>query len=668
MPPVEPKHCVAGYGGIQDGRDDRGRFAIQVNLKTTEHEYRPDIDGLRAVAVLTVVFFHAFPAYMPGGFVGVDVFFVISGFLISGIIIDELNRGAFSLRRFYARRARRIFPALILVLASVLIAGWIVLFPAEYARLGQQVAASAAFVPNIYLWSQSGYFNADANTYPLLHLWSLGVEEQFYVVWPLLLLALWRSPKWLLPAIILIGLGSFALNMALLNHRSAVFYLPFTRAWELMLGAALAYIQYTEYGPKHPKVTNELRTLIGLVLIACAVAFFNSGSAYPGWQALVPTIGAGLILWSGKDSYIGSRVLGSRVPVRIGLVSYPLYLWHWPALWLARTIDPASGAWTLAAMCGLSFVLAWLTYQLAERPIRRALASWSAIPAYLFGALAVAGVAGIVVSINGVPARWSKEVLAVLFFKTSTQTFLDEYRAGKCMLEPSRQRPDAFQAQCFSETVNAPRRMVLWGDSSAAALFPGLHQENARRFDIAELTSSGCPPYINGYDPSQKRYCQEINSFVRQYIETNRPDTVILSTFPDYPEDIPEQMRGTVVSLRETGIKNIFVIGPPPYWPASLPEMILRNYLGKPLKEIPDELELPSAERASLERLDAQLDRVVSSSGGTYVSSYRRLCTDGRCTVMVAGQPVAWDRFHFTLNGSALLARDIYSRLDPEPN
>ena len=210
--------------------------------------YKPDIDGLRALAVLAVIAFHGFPEYVAGGFVGVDVFFVISGFLISGIILDESRVGIFSLQRFYARRVRRIFPALLFVLVVSLLAGWWLLLPNDFERLGKQLAASAVFVSNFYLWFQSSYFSPDARTFPLLHLWSLGVEEQFYIVWPLIIMALRRRPNWIILAIALIGVSSFYLNVALIENHEADFYSPVTRAWELMVGASLAWLRRRDDG------------------------------------------------------------------------------------------------------------------------------------------------------------------------------------------------------------------------------------------------------------------------------------------------------------------------------------------------------------------------------------------------------------------------------------
>ena len=291
--------------------------------------YRPDIDGLRAIAVMLVVNFHAFPLAMPGGFIGVDIFFVISGFLITGIIARELSENRFSLIGFYNRRIRRIFPALIVVLAAVLVMGWLWMLPHAYAQLSSDVFASAAFAANFALMLQSGYFDIESAKKPLLHLWSLGIEEQFYLAWPLVLIiaARWRL-RWLEIAGG-IALASFAMNVALVGHDPvATFYLPVTRAWELLVGAvlALAWARVDQSG-----TASNRRATIGLALIVLAAAVLNVDRAFPGWWALLPIAGSALLL-SAPASWVNRTLLGWPPVVWIGLISYPLYLWHWPLL------------------------------------------------------------------------------------------------------------------------------------------------------------------------------------------------------------------------------------------------------------------------------------------------------------------------------------------------
>jgi len=273
--------------------------------------------------------YHAFPEAIPGGFIGVDIFFVISGFLITGIIARELYFKRFSLVAFYVRRIRRIFPALIVVLCAALVLGSLWMLPAAYAQLGSDVFASAAFFANIALLLQSGYFDIASAKKPLLHLWSLGIEEQFYLFWPLLLMLAVRLRLSIVAVASILGIGSFLLNLALIGSDPiATFYLPFTRAFELLAGAVLArgWNRISQTG-----AAGNLRALIGVGLIAVAAAVLDPHRAFPGWWAILPVAGAALLL-SAPGAWFCRVVLASRPLVGIGLVSYPLYLWHWPLL------------------------------------------------------------------------------------------------------------------------------------------------------------------------------------------------------------------------------------------------------------------------------------------------------------------------------------------------
>ena len=346
-------------------------------------KYRADIDGLRALAVASVIAFHAFPTVFPGGLIGVDVFFVISGFLITGIILDGLQKDAFSFAEFYRRRIRRIFPSLIVVLAASMIAGWFLLLPDEFTRLGKHVVASAAFIQNFILWGESGYFDKAAATKPLLHLWSLGVEEQFYIVWPLLLLAAGRlrlSKSWLVGSILAI---SFIVSLIYARQDSTLaFYSPVTRFWELMTGGMLAVVAgQNRYGKASSGARNlggNIKSIVGLVAIALPICVLDDKSLFPGWWALLPTVGCYLVLSAGPEAWCNRIVLSWRPLVWLGLISYPLYLWHWPLLsfmTIAESRIPSVEARIGAVL--ISVALAWATYRFVNRRFDLALAERS---------------------------------------------------------------------------------------------------------------------------------------------------------------------------------------------------------------------------------------------------------------------------------------------------
>ncbi len=365
---------------VRDARRDIKR----VESRTAAHAipYRPDIDGLRALAVAAVILYHGFPTVFTGGFVGVDVFFVISGFLISRNIFQRLEDGRFTFRDFYARRIRRIFPALFIVLAVCLAYGFVVLLPHELALLGESVGFGAAFVANLLLWQQAGYFDQAAIIKPLLHLWSLGVEEQFYIVWPAMLWLLYRRQRRSPIPLLLVGGVSLAYSLAIVRHAGTEdFYSPLTRLWELDAGALLAFVVLARRGtspviPRRPTLRRlsaaDLASVLGCALIIGATLLFNRRMAFPGGLALLPVAGALLLIAAGPAALLNRAVLGNRAAVFLGLISYPLYLWHWPLISFSYNIDHGLPlkAGLVCILIAVSLLLAWLTYRFVEHPLR----------------------------------------------------------------------------------------------------------------------------------------------------------------------------------------------------------------------------------------------------------------------------------------------------------
>lgn len=326
---------------------------------------------MRAIAVLIVVLFHAFPDYLSGGFVGVDVFFVISGYLITGLILRDLREQRFSLAHFYARRVRRIFPALSVVLAFGLMAGWVCLNFIEYKQLAKHTGSSAIFLTNFMLLREAGYFDNAADTKPMLHLWSLAIEEQFYLLWPLLLLLFKRIPRWSLHLLLLLIASSIGYSFWLVftGDLARDFYSPLSRSWELLLGASLAIALMNN--PRLARAWRNPAGWWGLTLVVGAAFFFDKDMAFPGYWAIIPVTGAVLVLLAGMNSGLNSVWLASRPLVVIGLISYPLYLWHWPLLSFARILaSQTPSAEVRIALLAMSFVMAYLTYRFVEKPIR----------------------------------------------------------------------------------------------------------------------------------------------------------------------------------------------------------------------------------------------------------------------------------------------------------
>src|ERR1700682_835929 len=492
-------------------------------------DYRPDVDGLRALAVLAVVGFHAGPGTFRGGFVGVDIFFVISGFLISSIIFKGLDRGDFSFLEFYVRRIRRIFSALVLVLAFSLVAGWYLLLIDDYRSLAKHVAAGAAFVPNFTLWQETGYFDTDAARKPLLHLWSLGIEEQYYLVWPLLVFLLWKSGWRFLSIVWAILLVSFCLNVATVrNQPEAAFYLPHTRFWELMIGSLLAYINMfrrnefdallirTSAGvfrtPISIAAINNAQAAIGLILILAAIFALNRNLSFPGWWALLPTIGAFLTISAGLNAWIKRSLLAHPVFVFIGLFSYPLYLWHWPFLSFLRIVEGYPSQGLILAAVAVSFLLAWATYRFVEKPIRFGKSKQGLKQVYapiLVVLMLCTGALGFTAyEKEGVPARFPAQIAAMLKQPYDMQK---EYRYKRCFLEVSSQSGDEFAPECIDAADTPGKALVfLWGDSHAAHLYPGLRNlQKGMPFRIAQYT--GCAPFLEGSPEREGRWAESLS-------------------------------------------------------------------------------------------------------------------------------------------------------------
>jgi peptidoglycan/LPS O-acetylase OafA/YrhL len=467
------------------------RASPTVNSGQLSHpKYRRDIDGLRAVAVLSVLAFHGFSTAVPGGFIGVDIFFVISGYLISSIIFENLEQHHFSYVEFYSRRIRRIFPALTVVLAFTYGAGWLLLFPEEFRALGKHTAAGAGFLSNLFLYMERGYFDSSAEAKPLLHLWSLGVEEQFYIVWPLLLGLVWKRRFGLVGTTLAVALASFALNLQVLQHDSdAAFYSPLTRFWELMLGGLLAY--WKLHRPGASTRHDNWAALGGAALIASGLLIINRTRAFPGWWALLPTLGACLIIWAHPDTWFNRRILGNSVAVWIGKISYPLYLWHWPLLSLARIVEGhAPGARVRMTALAASFVLAAATYQWIETPIRRGRFGTRRVVVALAASMVLLGAIG---AITFVDDGFEFRQAARNFPVTPVREFLVS-RASNGSCERMLAKRSLKDEICLANDPH-PDVMII-GDSHAAALNAAayLHRVPLKTLLLSALA---CPPYPN---------------------------------------------------------------------------------------------------------------------------------------------------------------------------
>jgi peptidoglycan/LPS O-acetylase OafA/YrhL len=610
--------------------------------------YRGDIDGLRALSILLVVAYHAQPWLVPGGFIGVDIFFVISGFLITRIILTEDQAGHFSSLQFYARRIRRIFPALIVVLAVTYLIGWFVLLPDGFALLGKSTAAGVAFISNLFQLSQTGYFAPDAGDNPLLHLWSLGIEEQFYIFWPLLLLALVATKRrrlW----IVIIAVTSFAVSLAiLLGHKEWSFYSPISRAWELLAGGILANWLFESGEAKTPRLPlgQDVLASIGIVAIAAASVALNKESLFPGIYALAPVGGAVLIILS-PGSALNRVLLSSRPMILIGLISYPLYLWHWPLLsYLSILRNGVPNVLEIWATIVVAFVLAWLTYRFVEIPLRR---RQNAVPRLSFALLTV-GILGAVTAIgSGFAFRFPAEIREIAMIPPQSNAGFRD----KCFLEG----PGANdQASCIEP--GAKPLLFLWGDSTAAALYPGLKKvEETIPFRLAYFATAGCAPIL-----AAGTLCDTRNDRVFELVKSSKPEIVLLHAMWDPKFHSFSKLGETVVRLQALKIPRIVILGPVPVWKRTLPLSLVNAFRFRHV--VAERIASGVAGAAG----DEQMRGFSQAAGVEYISAWRVLCDPQGCITRVgpkAEDVVTTDIVHLSDAGSNFLLERIEGNLFP---
>jgi len=455
--------------------------------------YRPDIDGLRAVAVLGVVIYHAFPRIIPGGFIGVDIFFVISGYLISGILYKGHKQDSFSFREFYARRIRRLFPALITVLLFCLAYGWLIMLPEEFKKLGKHVAAGTLFIQNFVFWQESGYFDTASCLKPLLHLWSLAVEEQFYIFFPPILLLVWKRQWSLVLVSVILLIASLVVNLVMsLQSGVADFFLTPYRAWEFLGGSLLAWWHYDRGHENEVTTYRDALSWSGIALLVMGFAFIKTGDSYPGWRALFPVAGTLLLMEGGAGTigmgaWVNRKVLSNPAVIWIGLISYPLYLFHWPILSFVHIVkgeSPKPGYLLIAL--GLSVLLSALTYYFIEKRLRHD-KSRLIVPT-LVAAFLITGLLGLL--------AWQKVLMPrplpneIFKFKSALED-KDSLRGLVGLNGP--------KSLCFDQIGGTGATTLFFGDSNMQHYAPRIvellkNNSGPEKRGALLLTGGGCPP------------------------------------------------------------------------------------------------------------------------------------------------------------------------------
>jgi len=498
--------------------------------KLAHPKYRSDIDGLRAIAILSVIGFHAFGVM--GGFSGVDVFFVISGYLITTIIYDNLKSNRFSFWDFYSRRIRRIFPSLSIVFIVCIISGWMLLYADEYEHLGKHILTGSGFISNITLFGESGYFDVASDKKPLLHLWSLGIEEQYYIFWPLLVFLFWKYKSNLGFLLALVLLLSFGLNVQLINiDPVATFYLPHTRFWELLVGSTVAYLMvFKKIHLNYSLRLLNLMSILGFGLISTGIILLTSSMAFPGWWALLPTIGAALIIFAGPNTFISQKFLSNSVLVWFGLISFPLYLWHWPLLSFLKILDDKSKWGNLVAVFG-AIILAWLSQRYIEKPLRFG-RNGSQKTIGLIVVMLLIGLIGLLIyRFDGFPGRINDGAQGEMVKKYRSQIEWPESNnySKECV------NKFGIDQYCLVGNISLPPTSALLGDSHANHFYFGLNKYvESQGGNLILFGAGACLPFF-GVDRGRHPSAGNVNCYARTHkayeyiLNTNSIKTVFFS-------------------------------------------------------------------------------------------------------------------------------------------
>ncbi|TLS78407.1 acyltransferase [Mariprofundus erugo] len=640
----------------------------------SKFSYRPEIDGLRAIAVVAVVMFHA-GLGVPGGFVGVDVFYVISGYLITSLILKELENKEFSLSGFWERRIKRIVPAMVVMIFTTLVVGWFLLLPDDYARLGKSVIWQVFFAANVNFWMGTGYFAGPSNEIPLLHTWSLAVEEQYYLLVPLLLMALYKIDlshhRRVILVFFLLGMVlSLMLSVyAVRNHPSAAFYLLPSRAWELVLGGIIAVLPST-VSPSGSFARN-LYTVAGMAGVVIPCWLYTKETPFPGMAAIFPCVGTAVFIWASRltDSAPKLPVLAYLITLRpivfVGLISYSLYLWHWPVLvysnyWL---LDDRSLEYTLL-LVGLSFFLSILSWKYIEKPFRKKtyFANRRVVYAYGGGSSLILLIMGLLIAGNqGIATRFSPAVIADAEAKSD--------RIGVHELKAVDVENDRLPV--LGNTKLSQPSVLLWGDSHAMAsalAFDELLKEKGLKG--VQATASATAPVVQGYwenDFTNRQEVKAFNSAVIAYVKRHKIQNVILVAYWEYysasrsATTINDALVNTVKKLRELGAQP-WIMLQVPHPEFDVPKGLAMSHLfgvdlNSRLTLSSDWIGLGDGGLATLNSMRGAGVKIINPLPCFLNESTSAL------TVELNGEPLFRDEHHLSSSGAKVLASCIRSQM-----
>lgn len=615
-------------------------------------KYRADVDGLRALAVLPVIAYHMGIGGIPGGFTGVDIFFVISGYLICGIIYNSAMKGNFSYLDFYKRRCLRILPPLFVVLLAVMIFGYYHLLPAQFTDLSNSALAALLSASNIFFWKTTGYFDGPADLKPLLHTWSLAVEEQFYIIFPIILLAvirLFRNRT--TQVMLLVIVCSLLLSIYGVTRKPTfTFYMLPTRAWEMALGGIIAIAGLEAKTAHYSAGIKHAMSLSGLALILFGFLWLDTTMPFPAWNALYPCIGSFLIILAGQQSVV-SRLLALKPVVYIGMISYCLYLWHWPIIVYSRMFFNFEPGVRELVILTLTFGLAVASRYLIEIPFRYKLSYLSP------GRIVTASVIGLAVMASGAlykghisnsSGQFSPAALALAQYSEYSKMpeFDYQYRRGQCFVDGKSDEDKPFDREFCLKTSPTAKNYVMIGDSHAAHLWRAISLAAGDGVNVIQATSAGCKPL---YQQSLRNPCTRLVDYVYdKWIAEHHIDGIIISA-RWAPEDIAP-LRATLEHLKSRS-DNIIVMGPTVEYTEALPDLLAYQTDGR--KDL-----VASSIKKEIRGTDAQMRTAMAEQGTPYISVYSIVCPGNICRGLASdGHPTSNDYGHFTLSGAKDVAK-----------
>lgn len=625
--------------------------------------YRPDIDGLRAIAVISVILYHAeFDFYLfgnyinlfQGGFLGVDIFFVISGYLISFLLIDRIRNNSFTFTDFYERRARRILPILFLIIIVSFVAGWILMMANQFKEFAASSISSLFFLSNIFFFLTDNYFQESSALKPLLHTWSLSIEEQFYILFPPIIYFFLKNKIKIVKIFLILFFISLLFSSLLsFAYPQLNFYILPSRIWEILAGSVIAFLHSSNSKKKR---NSQLLTIVGFGLIILSLIFFNNKIPSPSIFSSTAIIGTCLIIFYYNHNNFITRLLSNNFLVKIGLISYSLYLWHFPIFAFKKIHSTNLSNFDKIELFGLIIFVSLISFLFIEKPFRdKKIISTKFFVILLIGFFNILIITSFYIyKNNGIPKRYDPEVEKLVNYQYDYSKL---YQEGTCFIELKNNFSSNFFENCKSDFIEGKKNLYLWGDSLAAHLLPGIKFMHEKDYNIFQRTVGGCNSTGIFDESTEGAICKKINDFIFKEILNLKPSKIYISG--SWTEDDVLILEKLLIKFKNVNLNNIYIVGSSPRWHDPLPKILLRIYKLK--KNIPKYLY--DDNHIATFKIDKKLRKLSEKYSVKYVSPVKILCKENySCLARVdenSNSILTWDENHFTEKASIYLFKNF---------